>query len=148
VLGDESIRGRVAGDPEAWSNKAFEEGLRWIAPFGIGHRLVREDTVLGGVLFPEGTEVAIARDSANRDPNRYDRPERFDLDRPDIPHMAFGSSGPHFCMGHFVARSLGRLILEEMFQRLPGLRLDPDQEPLVHGWNVRGAKTLPLVWED
>jgi aromatic O-demethylase, cytochrome P450 subunit len=147
VLSDETFRARVAADPQGWSSTAFEEGLRWIAPFGIGHRRVREDTVLGDVLFPEGTEVAIARDSANRDPNRYDRPERFDLDRPSVPHMAFGSSGPHFCMGHFVARTLGRLILEEMFRRLPGLRLDPDQEPLVHGWNVRGAKVLPLVWD-
>jgi len=147
VLSSAEAKATVASDPKAWAGKAFEEGLRWIAPFGIGHRRVRQDTELGGMFFPEGTEVAIARDSANRDPRRYDNPDDFDLHRPEQAHMAFGSSGPHFCMGHFVARSLGKIVLEEMFVRLPGLRLNPAQAPVVSGWNVRGAKTLPLLWD-
>ena len=49
--------------------------------------------------------------------------------------------------GTFVARQLEQVMLEEMFARLPNLRPDPDQEPTVHGWAVRAAKRLPVVWD-
>jgi len=60
--------------------------------------------------------------------------------------VSFGY-GTHFCVGHSVARTLGQVVVEEMFARLPGLRLDPEHPPFVHGWAVRGAKRLPVVWE-
>ena len=147
ILSSPEAHQRMATAPRDWSARALEEGLRWITPFGIGHRRVRADTIIGEILFEEGTEVAIARDSANRDPLRYNLPERYDIERPELAHMSFGSSGPHFCIGHAAARSLGQVVLEEMFERLPGLRLDPAMQAVVHGWNVRGPKTLPIVWD-
>jgi aromatic O-demethylase, cytochrome P450 subunit len=53
----------------------------------------------------------------------------------------------HFCLGHFVARRLEQVMLEELFTRLPSLRPDPAQPPVVHGWAVRAAKRLPVVWD-
>jgi cytochrome P450 len=50
-------------------------------------------------------------------------------------------------VGHFVARQIAQIAVEELFRRLPGLRLDPDRAPVVHGWMVRAAKTLPVVWD-
>jgi aromatic O-demethylase, cytochrome P450 subunit len=137
---------RVADDPAAWSRPALEEGFRWIAPFGMTEKLTTRDVTLGGLVFPAGTEVALVLGSANRDPSRFDDPNVYDLDRTAQANQSFGY-GAHFCIGHAVARSLGQVILEEMFTRLPNLRLDPDDEPFVHGWQVRAAKRLPLVWD-
>jgi cytochrome P450 len=84
--------------------------------------------------------------SANRDPSRFADPDTYDLDRNDQGHQAFGY-GIHFCIGHHLARVLATVMIEEMFARLPNLRLDPDREPDVHGWANRAAYTLPLVWD-
>ena len=137
---------RVAADPAAWCGAAVDEGLRWLAPFSQTEKLTTADVTVGGVLFPAGTEVSLVLGSANRDETRYDDPDVFDLDRPRLSHVAFGF-GLHFCLGHYVARQLEQVMLEEMFSRLPNLRPDPDKPPLVHGWAVRAAKRLPVVWD-
>ncbi len=137
---------RVAHDPAAWSLRAVDEGLRWLPPFGMTEKRTTTDAMLGGLLFPAGTEVSLVIGSANRDPARWHDPDVYDLDRPAQPHMAFGY-GIHFCIGHYVARVLSQIMLEEMFARLPNLHLDPEQEPDVHGWANRAAYRLPLVWD-
>jgi cytochrome P450 len=137
---------RLRADPSAWSAAAVEEGLRWLAPFGMTEKLTTCDVTLGPVDLPAGTEVALVLGSANRDESRYARPDVFDLDRPRQTHASFGY-GLHFCLGHFVARELERVMLEEMFSRLPNLRPDPDRQATVHGWAVRAAKRLPVVWD-
>lgn len=141
---DQAIR--IAADPPAWSAAAVEEGLRWLAPFGMTEKLTTAEVTLGDIRFPAGTEVAMVLASANRDEARYVDPDTFDLDRPRQNHAAFGY-GLHFCLGHFVARQLERVMIEEMFARLPNLRPHPDQETIVHGWAVRAAKRLPVVWD-
>jgi cytochrome P450 len=137
---------RLAAEPRAWSARAVEEGLRWEAPFGMTEKLTTAEVTVGGVHFPAGTEVALVLASANRDEARHPDPDTFDLDRTDTGHASFGY-GMHFCVGHFVARQLEQVMIEEMFARLPGLRRDPAQEPVVHGWAVRAAKRLPVVWD-
>jgi cytochrome P450 len=137
---------RLAADPAEWSGAAVEEGLRWLAPFGMTEKLTTADVTVGGVLFPAGTEVALVLASANRDETRYAESGAFDLDRPPLGHASFGY-GLHFCLGHFVARQLEQVMIEEMFTRLPGLRPDPDRPPTVHGWAVRAAKRLPVLWD-
>ena len=137
---------RLRADPSAWSAAAVEEGLRWLAPFGMTEKLTTADATVGDVPFPAGTEVAMVLGSANRDETRYADPDVFDLDRPRQSHASFGY-GLHFCLGHFVARQLEQVILEEMFTRLPNLRPDPDREAIVQGWAVRAAKRLPVVWD-
>ncbi len=109
-------------------------------------KVVTRDVELGGLAFPAGTEVGLMIGSANRDPLRFPDPDVYDLDRPPRSHVAFGY-GTHFCIGHSVAKTLGQVVLEELFTRLPGLRLDPDAAPTVHGWATRGATRLPLVWD-
>ena len=137
---------RVAADPSKWSRPAIEEGLRWLAPFGMTEKLTTADTRLGGVRIPANTEVGLVIGSANRDPSRFVHPEEFDLDRTDQGNQSFGF-GSHFCIGRNIARTLGEIVLEEMFRRLPNLRLDTDKKPVVHGWLTRAAKHLPLVWD-
>ncbi|MGH3153527.1 MAG: cytochrome P450 [Streptosporangiaceae bacterium] len=137
---------RMRADPSAWSVAAVEEGLRWLAPFGMTEKLTTAEVTLGTVRLPAATEVALVLGSANRDETRYAQPDVFDLDRPRQTHASFGY-GLHFCLGHFVARELERVMLEEMFSRLPNLRPDPGQEATVDGWAVRAAKRLPVVWD-
>jgi cytochrome P450 len=109
-------------------------------------KLTAADVVIGGMLIPAGTEIALVIGSAHRDETHFDDPDTFDLHRPRANNFAFGF-GAHFCVGHYVARQVAQISVEELFLRLPGLRLDPDREPVVHGWMVRAAKTLPVVWD-
>ena len=146
LLGRPEQAARVAASPATWSAAAIDEGLRWLSPFGITEKVVVSDTTLGGLAFPAGTEVGLMIGSANRDPLRFADPDVYDLDRSRSAHVAFGY-GTHFCIGHSVARTLGQVILEELFARLPGLRLDPDRPPTVRGWATRGATSLPVVWD-
>ena len=137
---------RVGADAAAWSAKVIEEGLRWLPPFGMTEKTTTTETTLGGLVFPAGTEVSMVIGSANRDPERFPDPDVFDIDRDTRGHMAFGY-GVHFCIGHNVARVLAQVMVEEMFGRLPNLRLDPDRPPDVHGWANRAAYRLPMVWD-
>ena len=139
-------RDRVAAEPAQWSARAIDEGLRWLSPFGMTEKVMRSDATLGGLDFPAGTEVGLMIGSANRDAARFEHPDVYDLDRPTRTHVAFGY-GTHFCVGHSIARVLGQVVLEEMFTRLPNLRLDPDRPAVVDGWAVRGAKSLPVRWD-
>ncbi len=146
LLGRPEQATRLAADPATWSPKAVEEGLRWLSPFGMTEKRTTTDAMLGGLLFPAGTEVSLVIGSANRDPDRFVDPDIYDLDREQQGHQSFGY-GVHFCIGHFVARVLAQVMIEEMFTRLPNLRPDPDREPLVHGWANRAALQLPLAWD-
>jgi aromatic O-demethylase, cytochrome P450 subunit len=137
---------RVASDPATWARPAVEEGLRWLPPFGFTEKLTTEDVTLGGVPIPAQTEIALVIGSANRDPDRFVDPELFDIDRADQGNLSFGF-GAHFCIGHIVTRAIGEVVLEEMFNKLPNLRPDPDRSPVVHGWLTRAAKSLPIVWD-
>ncbi|PZU00732.1 MAG: hypothetical protein DI630_14125 [Gordonia sp. (in: high G+C Gram-positive bacteria)] len=146
VLPNADYRERLTGDTATWGPIAFEEAMRWLPPFSVVERDVLKDVVLGGVLIPAGMSVGLVMGAANRDPARWDHPEEFDLDRPQQNHMAFGY-GRHACVGHFTARGLAQVVLEEVFAGLPGLRMDPEGEPVVHGWRTRGPKSLPAVWD-
>jgi cytochrome P450 len=146
LLGRPEQAAAVAADPEGWSSAAVQEGLRWISPFNMTEKLTTADVVIGGKLIPAGTEIALVIGSANRDERRFDDPDTFDMKRPRLNTFAFGF-GAHFCVGHYVARQVARLSVEEAFRRLPGLRLHPERQPVVHGWFVRAAKSLPVVWD-
>lgn len=135
----------VAAAPEKLSPATVHEGLRWIPPFNMTEKRTTEDVVLGK-LIPAHTEIALVIGSANRDERRWEHPDVFDLYRDRANNYAFGF-GAHFCVGHFVARQIAEVTVEELFLRLPGLRPDPDREPVVHGWFVRAAKMLPVVWD-
>jgi len=133
-------------EPVTWSRPAIEEGLRWLPPFGMTEKRTTQDVTVGGVLIPAGTEIALVIGSANRDPERFGRPDEFDIDRGDQGNLAFGF-GSHFCIGHQLTRALGEVVLAETLQALPGLRLDPGRAPVVSGWTIRAPKPLPVLWD-
>lgn len=146
LLGRPDQAARVRADPAAWSANVVEEGLRWLPPFGMTEKTTTTEITLGGLVFPPGTEVSMVIGSANRDPERFPDPDTFDIDRDTRGQMAFGY-GVHFCIGHYVARVLAQVMIEEALIRLPNLRLDPANQPYVHGWANRAAYRLPLIWD-
>lgn len=124
---------------------ALHEGLRWIAPIGSVARTTARPLEVGGVTIPVGAKIQLVTASANRDPERFPDGERYDLHRPPQGNATFGY-GSHFCAGHFLARQVGQIVLEELSRRIPALRPHPDEPPKVSGFLFRGVKSLPVVW--
>jgi cytochrome P450 len=126
--------------------RAVEEALRWHSPVGTQTRQAVAPTSLGGVQLEAGAAIAAVLASANRDPRHWTDPDRFDLDRDEGAHAAFGL-GPHHCAGAPLARQEVRLPLALALERLPGLRLDPDRPPpTLAGWEFRAPEALHVRW--
>lgn len=121
---------------------AIEEVLRWDTPAQMFERWVLEDIEVGGVRIPRGSEVALLFGSANRDPEVFEDPDRFDVGRADNPHISFGL-GIHYCLG----APLARIEMVESFgvllDRAPKLELvrEPEWKP---GYVIRGLRALEL----
>ncbi|MGA8724800.1 MAG: cytochrome P450 [Acidimicrobiales bacterium] len=125
---------------------AIEESLRWSPTDPMFSRWVTKDIDFFGVHLPKGSVLHICLGAANRDPARWDRPDEYDITRSLRPSLAFGS-GPHVCLGQHVARAEMTVALNALFDRLPGLRLDPDADPpALIGFYERGATAIPTVF--
>ena len=115
--------------------RAIEEAARWGSPVGTATRTVVADTTLAGYLLPAGTRVAAVLASANHDPRRWHQPQRFDPDRREGAHVAYGS-GPHTCVGAAAARLLVRIAVEELARGCGDLRVA--EPPEIRGFEFRG----------
>lgn len=123
----------------------IEEVLRVASPIHAMYRTAREDVEIGGVQIKKGERVQITYVSANHDERRFDEPLRFDVHR-TTPHLAFGH-GIHFCIGAPLARLEGHIALEVLTQRLPDLRLVPDQKlAYFPSATARRLESLELEW--
>jgi cytochrome P450 len=107
--------------------RAVEELLRFEGPIKLVVRWVSHDLHLRGKEISAGERVFLLNCAANRDPERFPDPDRFDITRSPNPHLGFGR-GIHVCIGAQLARIEARLALSRVFDRLPGLRL-ADEEP-------------------
>ena len=134
---------------ERWANDedptairtGTEEAFRWSSPTNHFMRYATRDTVLSGVEISAGEPVVVWLGSANRDERVFDKPFVFDPYRRPNRHLAFGI-GPHYCVGHTVARVANRLVFAELFRRFsavhttsdPGRRLVSN---VIAGWTRR-----------
>jgi cytochrome P450 len=122
---------------------AVEEVLRFESSNQLGNRIVTTDTELGGIAMSRGTLVTIGIGAANRDPEQFSDPERFDIARDPNRHLAFGS-GIHLCAGMNVARLEGRIAIERFLRRFPNYRLHGT--PIrSHRARFRGFVALPAT---
>lgn len=127
--------------------QAIEEGIRWETPLLNFMRETTVDVDFFGVRIPAGATMAVNLGGANHDPVRWDRPEEFDVFRDRKPHIGFGH-GAHVCLGMHLARLESTMIFNTLFDRLPGLRLDPDAPaPFVSGTYFRSPQHLKVVWD-
>ena len=137
---------RVIDDP-ALIPRAVSEGMRWVAPiWSAATKVSTSEVTVGDVTLPEGSLVMLTYGSANNDENAYDAPTEYDLDRPVIPNLTFGG-GVHACAGTYFATAVVRIALEELFESIPNIELDPDHDVSFWGWGFRGPKELFVNWE-
>jgi cytochrome P450 len=142
LLGEPGHWGRLREDP-ALVPAAVEELLRYDSPVQLTFRTAAEDVELDGTAIAKGTGVIVAIGGANRDPAVFDQPDRLIIDRPNASrHLAF-SLGMHHCLGAALARLEGRIAVEELTRRYPGLELagPPVRRPLLV---LRGFETVPV----
>ncbi|MEM9467349.1 MAG: cytochrome P450 [Actinomycetota bacterium] len=111
------LRGNRAAIPGA-----VEEILRWANPLHYFRRTATIDTTLAGKTIRAGDKVAMIYTAANRDPEVFDDPHLFDIDRDPNPHLSFGIA-THFCLGVHLARLEGRVFFEELFKRWRSVEL-------------------------
>ncbi|XVQ15811.1 cytochrome P450 [Spirillospora sp. CA-255316] len=135
-------RRELAADPSLIPN-AIEEILRFEPTSPFTARYVSKDVEVHGQTVPEGSAMVFIAAAANRDPERFDDPDRFDIHRVS-QHMTFGV-GVHYCLGAALARLEGRVAAEEILKNFPDFDVDWDSAELAQTSTVRGWKTLPLV---
>ena len=143
--------------PEAWravcaepdrAGAAVEEALRMESPVQGLFRSTTREVELGGVRIPAGAHLQLLYAAGNRDTAEFPEPAQFDLERANASsHLAF-SGGAHFCLGASLARLEGRIALQTLIARLPGLALEPGKELIrAPHFFLRGFEHLWVRWE-
>ncbi|GAA4541659.1 cytochrome P450 [Mycobacterium paraffinicum] len=126
--------------------QAIEEGLRFETPLTTVQRFTTEDTELEGVEIPARAVVGVCIGSANRDEQRWDRSEEFDIFRKHQPHISF-AAGEHTCLGLHLARLETRVAVECLLDRVTDVRLLTDDDPHIHGQPFRSPTALPVTFK-
>ena len=133
---------RLSADP-ACAATAVEELLRYDSPVQRIRRVAVADVEVGGRLVRGGDRVMAFTGSANRDPDRFPEPDRLDLTRGDIGHLAFGY-GIHFCVGAALSRIEAPIALNALLRRFPRLRLSDVPVRWKPNITFRGLESLEL----
>jgi cytochrome P450 family 142 subfamily A polypeptide 1 len=120
-------RERLQADPNLLPT-AVDEIVRYVSPVLSFCRTVTEDHDLCGRQLREGDKVLMLYQSANRDEGVFDDPDRFRIDRDPNPHLGFGI-GTHYCLGASLAKAEIGIVFEELFGRLPDIRVPDDTRP-------------------
>ncbi len=132
-------------DPDAVSNTAVEEIVRWASPVIHFRRTATADAVVGDQEIKAGQKVVMFYNSANRDERAFPDPYKFDVLRTPNEHAGFGAGGPHFCLGANLARREIKLMFEELFRRLPDIEITGEPDMLQSAF-IHGIKRMPCAW--
>lgn len=142
LAGHPDQRAELAADPSLIPN-TIEELLRYEAPSPVQARWTTTAVEAHGTTVPEGSKVVLLTGAAGRDERKYPDPDRFDIHREFDHHVSFGH-GIHFCIGAALARTEGRIALEETLRRWPTWEVDDDEAVLLYTSTVRGYEKLPI----
>ncbi len=122
---------------------AVEEILRFDGPVHLTGRIATEPTEVGGHLVEPGQSVVTLLAAANRDPERFDDPDRFDISREDNHHLTF-SHGAHHCLGASLARLEGQVALSALAARAPDIQVEAEPHYREH-FILRGLEELRVT---
>ena len=159
VAGNETTRNAIShgmlaflDHPEQWEafragrpETAVDEIVRWATPVTVFQRTALADTELGGRQIKAGQRVGLFYRSANFDEEVFDQPERFDVLRSPNPHVGFGGSGAHYCLGANLARLEIDLMFNAIADAMPSISKAGEPERLRSGW-LNGIKRLPVTY--
>jgi cholest-4-en-3-one 26-monooxygenase len=153
VAGNETTRNSIthgmiafSQHPDQWElykkerpSTAADEIIRWATPVSAFQRTALEDTELGGVTIKKGERVVMSYRSANFDDEVFDSPHQFNILRDPNPHVGFGGTGAHYCIGANLARMTINLIFNAVADEMPDLNPIGEPERLMSGW-LNGIK--------
>jgi cholest-4-en-3-one 26-monooxygenase len=153
VAGNETTRNSIthgmialASNPDQWElykkerpSTAADEIVRWATPVSAFQRTALEDTELSGVQIKKGQRVVLSYRSANFDEDVFEDPHTFNILRDPNPHVGFGGTGAHFCIGANLARMTINLIFNAVADHMPDLKPIGEPERLMSGW-LNGIK--------
>ena len=157
VAGNETTRNAISHGmiafmehPDQWElykrerpETTADEIVRWSTPVIAFQRTAKEDTVLGGQQIKKGDRVGLYYAAANFDPEVFDDPYKFDITRDPNPHLGFGGTGAHYCIGANLARLEINLIFNAIADHLPDISAIGDPRRLRSGW-LNGIKDYPV----
>ncbi|MFE3262308.1 cytochrome P450 [Nocardia sp. NPDC059229] len=153
VAGNETTRNAIThgmkafvDHPDQWElfkrqrpRTAADEIIRWATPVTAFQRTASADTEIGGRLIRQGQRVGLFYSSANFDEEAFVDPFTFDVTRDPNPHLAFGGTGAHFCVGANLARLEIDLMFNAIADAMPDLAQLAEPERLRNGW-INGIK--------
>jgi cholest-4-en-3-one 26-monooxygenase len=159
VAGNETTRNAIShgmlaffDHPDQWElyragrpQTAPDEIVRWATPVTAFQRTAKADTTLGGQEIKAGQRLGLFYRSANFDDEVFDAPRRFDITRSPNPHLGFGGTGAHYCVGANLARLEIDLIFNAIADAMPAIRQAGEAERLRSGW-LNGIKRLPVQY--
>jgi len=146
---------RLLEDPDRWADiarqpdliaAAVEETLRYDPSVPVWRRITTRPVTLAGVDLPEGARLFLWLAAAGRDGAAFDKPDEFDVHRPDAErHLAFGK-GLHYCLGANLGKLEAQIAVAELARRYPRLRLAPGQHLTSHpNISFRGPQVLNVL---
>jgi cholest-4-en-3-one 26-monooxygenase len=159
VAGNETTRNAIThgmnaffDNPEQWElykstrpRTAADEIVRYACPIHAFQRTALADTQVGGVDIAKGDRVVMFYSSANRDPDVFENPDTFDIMRDPNPHLGFGGTGAHYCLGANLARVEIDLIFNAIADVMPDITKLAEPRRLRAGW-INGIKELKVAY--
>jgi len=153
VAGNETTRNSIthgmiafSQNPDQWElfkkerpSTAADEIVRWATPVSAFQRTANKDLELGGVQIEKGQRLVMSYRSANFDEEIFEHPYTFDILRDPNPHVGFGGTGAHYCIGANLARMTINLIFNAVADHMPDLKPIGEPERLRSGW-LNGIK--------
>ncbi|CRK59579.1 putative cytochrome P450 hydroxylase [Alloactinosynnema sp. L-07] len=159
VAGNETTRNAITHgmhafleNPEQWELYKAErpagtadEIVRWSTPVVSFQRTATRDTELGGAEIKKGQRVGLFYSSANFDAEVFDAPEKFDITRDPNPHLGFGGTGAHYCVGANLARLEIDLMFNAIADHMPDIRKVAEPRRLRSSW-LNGIKEFQVAY--
>ena len=133
-------------DPASQAKWATEECLRYDAPVKSIQRIASQDLDMRDKVMRKDDRIRWFISSANRDPNVFADPDKFDITRQPNPHVAFGN-GVHHCLGATLARVEGQEVFKALAERFPDLEVATAELEYQPSVTFRSLKSLPVTWQ-